>query len=129
MPCLRQDSVCSSHLMNCPMNLPPEKPGTAQSSPRRQAVAIAYGARDAAPRVVAKGFGVTADAIIARAKQAGIFVHESEGLVDLLMQVDLDDHIPPQLYMAVAEVLAWVYRAGQGELPAQPSPSQPAKQR
>ncbi|MBM3396345.1 MAG: flagellar protein, partial [Betaproteobacteria bacterium] len=36
--------------------------------------------------------------------------HESPELVSLLMQVDLDDHIPPQLYRAVAELLAWLYR-------------------
>jgi flagellar biosynthesis protein len=36
----------------------------------------------------------------------------------LLMQVDLDRHIPPQLYVAVAEVLAWVYRLEQRQQPA-----------
>jgi len=60
--------------------------------------------------VVAKGQGLIAQAIIERARAAGIYVHESPELVGLLMQVDLDQHIPPQLYVAVAEVLAWVYR-------------------
>jgi len=45
-----------------------------------------------------------------RARQHDIFVHESAELVALLMQVDLDAHIPPQLYVAVAELLAWLYR-------------------
>lgn len=94
------------------MNNSPENKHIKSAGARRQAVAIAYGSRDAAPRVVAKGFGVMADAIIARAKDAGVFVHESEGLVDMLMKVDLDEHIPPQLYVAVAEVLAWVHRSG-----------------
>jgi flagellar biosynthesis protein len=31
-------------------------------------------------------------------------------MVSLLMQVDLDAHIPPALYQAVAELLSWVYR-------------------
>lgn len=37
-------------------------------------------------------------------------MHESPELVSLLMQVDLDQRIPPQLYMAVAELLAWIYQ-------------------
>ena len=78
--------------------------------PRQSAVALAYRNGDAAPRVVAKGRGVTAEAIIARARECGIFVHESPELVSLLMQVDLDERIPPQLYVAVAELLAWLWR-------------------
>jgi len=35
-------------------------------------------------------------------------------LVALLMQVDLDDHIPPELYLAIAEILAWLYRLEAG---------------
>lgn len=81
---------------------------------RRHAVALAYRKADRAPRVVAKGSGVLAGEIIARAKEAGVFVHESPELVSLLMQVDLDQHIPPQLYRAVAEVLAWLYRIEKG---------------
>jgi flagellar biosynthesis protein len=74
------------------------------------AVAVAYNEGDAAPRVVAKGRGQIAQAIIERAQQAGVYVHESPELVALLMQVDLDQRIPPQLYVAVAELLAWLYR-------------------
>jgi flagellar biosynthesis protein len=83
------------------------------------AVALAYNDSDAAPRVVAKGRGLIAQAIIERAQQAGVYVHESPELVALLMQVDLDQRIPPQLYVAVAELLAWLYRIEAGEhLPA-----------
>ncbi|PKY11191.1 flagellar biosynthesis protein [Acidithiobacillus marinus] len=76
----------------------------------KSAVALRYQTDDAAPVLIAKGQGLIAEQIIARAKEAGIFVHESKELVSLLMQIDLDQHIPPQLYQAVAEVLAWVYR-------------------
>ena len=78
-------------------------------------MALAYHAGDAAPKVVAKGRGVVAQMIIERAKDAGIYVHESRELVTLLMQVDLDDRIPPQLYLAVAELLAWIYRLEHAE--------------
>ena len=82
--------------------------------PRRHAAALAYEDKDArrhrSPRVVAKGQGSVADEIIERARAAGVPVHESRELANLLTQVDLDQHIPPELYVAVAEVLAWVYR-------------------
>lgn len=73
------------------------------------AVALNYVENDNAPRVVAKGYGHVADAIIERAKEHGLYIHNSPELVGLLMQVDLDDRIPPELYRAVAELLAWVY--------------------
>jgi len=76
---------------------------------RALAVALAYAPGDAAPKVVAKGRGLIAEAIIERAREHGIFVHESPELVTLLLQVDLDAHIPPQLYIAIAELLAWLY--------------------
>lgn len=88
------------------------------SDPVREAIALAYRQTDAAPRVVAKGKGVIAEEIIARAKEHGVFVHESPELVALLTQVDIDEHIPPQLYLAVAELLAWLYRIEHGESPA-----------
>ncbi|MDO8369247.1 MAG: EscU/YscU/HrcU family type III secretion system export apparatus switch protein [Candidatus Nitrotoga sp.] len=85
---------------------------------RQIAVALAYHGHEPAPRVVAQGRGLIAQAIIKRAKEHGVFVHESEDLVGLLMQVELDQHIPPQLYLAVAELLAWLYRLEHGEIPA-----------
>ncbi|HWK59894.1 MAG TPA: EscU/YscU/HrcU family type III secretion system export apparatus switch protein [Eoetvoesiella sp.] len=90
---------------------------------RPSAVAIAYDKSDAAPRVVAKGYGSLAETIIRTARENGLYVHESPELVGLLMQVDLDQHIPPQLYVAIAELLAWLYKleAGQpAKAPAKP---------
>ena len=91
--------------------------------PRRSAAALAYQTEDArrrrAPRIVAKGQGLVADEIIERARAAGVPVHESRELAALLAQVDLDQHIPPALYVAVAEVLAWVYRL-EGRTPPRP---------
>jgi flagellar biosynthesis protein len=83
-------------------------------NPRQSAVALAYRTGDLAPKVVAKGRGLIAEEIIARAKQHGVFVHESKELVALLMQVELDSKIPPALYRAVAELLAWLYRLESG---------------
>jgi len=85
------------------------------ADPTREAIALAYRQTDAAPRVVAKGKGLIAEEIIARAREHGVYVHESPELVALLTQVDIDEHIPPQLYLAVAELLAWLYRIEHGE--------------
>ena len=76
----------------------------------QSAVALAYRNGQSAPKVVAKGNGVIAEEIIKRANESGIYVHQSTELVALLMQVNLDDRIPPQLYIAVAELLAWLYQ-------------------
>ena len=80
----------------------------------KSAVALAYSQADAAPRVVARGRGLIAEQIIARAREHGVYVHESPELVSLLLQVDLDQRIPPQLYIAVSELLAWIYRLEKG---------------
>jgi flagellar biosynthesis protein len=87
-----------------------------KSRPNLQtAVALAYRTGDSAPKVVAQGRGLIAEEIIARAKEHGVFVHESKELVALLMQVELDKHIPPALYRAVAELLAWLYHIEHGQ--------------
>lgn len=88
---------------------------------RQMAVALAYRNGESAPKVVASGRGLIARAIIERAREHGVFVHESEELVAMLMQVELDQHIPPALYLAVAELLAWLYRLERGESPAIPA--------
>ncbi|ACD18153.1 MULTISPECIES: EscU/YscU/HrcU family type III secretion system export apparatus switch protein [Paraburkholderia] len=83
---------------------------------RRSAAALVYDAQgsDPAPRVIAKGYGMLAEMIVQRAKEAGLYVHEAPEMVSLLMQVDLDARIPPQLYQAVAEMLAWLHRLESG---------------
>ena len=91
--------------------------------PRHAAVALAYARDGAAPKVVAKGRGLVAQAIIERAREHGVFVHESKDMVALLMQVDLDQRIPPELYRAVAELLAWVYRLEQKDLLSELKPT------
>ena len=85
------------------------------NNPLKSAVALTYSQTDAAPRVVAKGRGAIAEQIILRAREHGVYVHESPELVSLLMQIDLDQRIPPQLYIAVSELLAWIYRLESGQ--------------
>ena len=81
------------------------------NSALRHAAALSYQAeKNEAPQVVAKGKGAVAEQIIQRALAAGVPLLESEALAQALVKVDIDQNIPPQLYLAVAEVLAWVYR-------------------
>lgn len=84
-------------------------PRAEKNGRRPSAVALRYDPNEAAPRVVAKGYGKVAETIMRTAREHGRYVHESPELVGLLMQVDLDSHIPPALYAAIAELLAWLY--------------------
>ena len=82
-----------------------------KKAPRQKAVALRYDAADEpAPRVIAKGAGLTAERIIEVARQHNIHVHNDPGLVNVLSKLDVDTVIPEGLYVAVAEVLAFVYR-------------------
>ena len=75
----------------------------------RKAVALAYEVNSAAPRITGQGEGFVAEAILARAKEFGIPTKTEPELVEFLMQLKLNELVPPKLYAAVAEVLAWAY--------------------
>ncbi|MEK7747663.1 MAG: EscU/YscU/HrcU family type III secretion system export apparatus switch protein [Nitrospirota bacterium] len=78
---------------------------------KRQAAALKYQeGTDGVPQLVAKGGGHIADRIIALAKEHGIPIHEDKNLVEILSTLDLYERIPPNLYKAVAEVLAFIYK-------------------
>jgi flagellar biosynthesis protein len=65
---------------------------------------------DAAPTVVAKGKGLVAKKIISLARKNGVPIHEDRNLVEVLSAIDLYEEIPTELYKAVAEILAFIYR-------------------
>jgi len=94
-----------------PLLNPPQGPMAESQLPARpSAIALSAAVGNAAPRVVAKGYGAAAEAIVQRAQESGLYVHTSPDLVKLLMHVDLDSQIPPKLYLAVAQMLAWVHQ-------------------
>lgn len=70
-----------------------------------------------APRVVASGKGEIAAQILNLAFAAGVKVREDADLAQLLGAVDIDSEIPIEAFVAVAEILAYVYRAN-GEWPS-----------
>lgn len=83
-------------------------------SERSQAVAISYNSgKDVAPKVVAKGSGLIAEHIISLAKDNAVPIYKNQTLTGMLMAIELDREIPPELYQAIAEVLAHIYRLNQ----------------
>ena len=70
--------------------------------------------RDSAPRVTAKGSGLVAEKIIDLARLHGIPLKEDPALIQVLSQLDLNQEIPPAIYVVVAEILAFVYSLNRG---------------
>ena len=89
----------------------PSEPVDASKEKPKQAIAISYDPdNDKAPRVVASGRGLIAENIIALARQSDVPIHEDTVLTQALLQVDIEQVIPPDLYAVVAQLLAFVYR-------------------
>lgn len=81
---------------------------------RRRAVALQYNqGEQVAPKVVAKGAGGVAERIIELAEQHQVPIYHDPDLVEVLATLELDEFVPPELYRAVAEILAWVYSVNQ----------------
>jgi flagellar biosynthesis protein len=76
-----------------------------------KAVALKYDhQKNKAPRVIAKGRGDIAEKIIEVARAHNVPLYEDKNLIQLLEALELETEIPPELYRAVAEVLAFIYR-------------------
>ncbi len=76
-----------------------------------KAVALKYDQEKGnAPKVIAKGRGEIAEKIIEIAKACNLPLYEDKNLVQILEALELETEIPPELYRAVAEVLAFIYR-------------------
>jgi flagellar biosynthesis protein len=76
-----------------------------------KAVALKYDKdKDHAPKVIAKGRGEIAEKILEIAKAHNLPLYEDKNLVQILEALELEAEIPPELYRAVAEVLAFIYR-------------------
>jgi flagellar biosynthesis protein len=76
---------------------------------RKKAVALRYDPeKDKAPVVLAKGYSELAERIIKIAKERNIPVVEDKDLISALIRVEVFEEIPPELYRAVAKVLAFI---------------------
>jgi flagellar biosynthesis protein len=96
---------------------PPER----RSQPQTVAVALSHApGSPATPRVVASGHGFTAERILELAFANGVKVREDADLAEMLTAVGIGEEIPFAAFSAVAEILAYIYRANQGL--AEPAP-------
>lgn len=79
--------------------------------PIKKVAALKYDqAKNMAPRVVAKGKGHIAEQIIQVARENDVPLLEDRNLANVLEAMELESEIPAELYRAVAEVLAFIYR-------------------
>lgn len=76
----------------------------------RLAVALRYDEPNA-PKVVAAGRGLIGEKIIAAAEQHGVPMEHNPPLAEALSRVEIDEEIPEALYVAVAEILAFLVSA------------------
>lgn len=75
----------------------------------KKAVALAYKIeQDRAPRVAASGKGLIAQSIIEKAKNWDIPLFQNEALVESLINLKVQEEIPPKLYQAIVELFIWL---------------------
>ena len=86
---------------------------------KNSAVSLKYRPEsDSAPRITAKGRGKIAEKIIKIAKEHNIYIHEDPDMIEVLSQFDINDEIPPDLYLVAAELLAFVYSLNKNMAPS-----------
>jgi len=74
-----------------------------------KAVAMKYKIyEDNAPKVLAKGSGEIAKKILEKAKEFEVSIFHNPELIELLMNVEVNEEIPPELYKAIIEVFIWL---------------------
>lgn len=88
-----------------------------EESKPKQAVALSYDGRNA-PKIVATGEGLIAEEIIALAKANGVYIHQDPHLSNFLQLLELGEEIPKELYLLIAELIAFVYMLD-GKFPEQ----------
>lgn len=80
----------------------------------RTAVAVSYDIeKDAAPVILAAGKGPLAEKILKIAEDNKIPLFEDRGLATLLSRIEIETEVPPELYVLVAEILAFVFKLDQ----------------
>ncbi|MFW8601111.1 EscU/YscU/HrcU family type III secretion system export apparatus switch protein [Desulfobacterota bacterium M19] len=81
---------------------------------KNKAVALRYDKEsNQAPAVIGKGEGLIAERIIALARENDIPIHADADLVEVLSRLKINEEIPPETYILVAEILAFIYRANE----------------
>ena len=75
-----------------------------------QAAALKYNfKKDDAPKIIASGKGDIAKKILEKAEEENIQIEKDQDLVEILVQMEIGEKIPPELYEVVAEILSFIY--------------------
>ncbi len=83
-----------------------------------KAVALRYDQKSSqAPVIIGKGEGLIAERIIALARENDIPIHADADLVEVLSRLKMNEEIPPETYLLVAEILAFIYRTNENYRP------------
>jgi len=83
-------------------------------TPNKVAVALGYQqGQDEPPKVLATGRGLIAENLVRIAEENAVPIHTDHPLANALIKLELGASVPPELYAAVAEVLAFLYRLEQ----------------
>lgn len=83
----------------------------------KKAVALTYDReKDDSPRVAAKGQGRVAEKIIELARKHDIPIKDDPDLMEVLSSLEINEEIPSEIYVAVAELLAFVYSMNAGKV-------------
>ena len=88
----------------------------------KKAVALRFDpALSEAPSIAAKGRGLIAERIIEIAKEHNIPIKEDSDLIEILYKLELDEEIPPDIYIVIAEILAFVYNVNKKKRDVSPN--------
>jgi len=74
----------------------------------REALSLTFDGNQA-PEVAAKGFAELAERIIEKAKEQNILIHQDPNLLKRLQELDIGESIPPNMYVIIAELIAFSY--------------------
>ena len=74
----------------------------------QQAVALKYGHSDIAPKVIAAGKGYIAQRILEKGLNNNVPIYQDTYLLAKLTKIDVGNHIPPELYEIVAQLLVFI---------------------
>ena len=75
---------------------------------RQKAIAIKYNPDEVAPKILAKGSGLIAEKILENAQNSDVVIHKDAALAEDLTRLDIGEHIPPELYEVVAQILVFI---------------------
>ena len=96
----------------------PQNKKSSNKKPKKKAVALQYDQlKGSSPKITAKGSGLIAEKIIELAKEHEIPIHPDSDLVEVLSCPNLHEEIPPETYIIVAEILAFLYRTNKSYTP------------